>query len=175
MNRKRDLWKWAAIGLAGVWALAALGAASPAQGEAFHRDWGGGPGLALAGILHGLDLTADQRHQIAAILRTHKNELIQARRAFSGAARTLMEGVTDQTAKPEALQAKVDALADAGKQMGHIWLTVRGEAIAVLSPEQKQKLAERQQRFLKRMEARGSERTQEQEQGMDRLIEGLSK
>jgi len=131
--------------------------------------------VALAGILHGLDLTGDQKHQIAAILRTHKSELIQARQTLSGAAKSLILGVGDQNAKPEALQARMDALADAGKQLGRIWLTVRREAVAVLSPEQRQELAKRQQRFLQRMEARSSERSQEQEHDIDRLIERLSR
>ncbi|MFI5400706.1 MAG: Spy/CpxP family protein refolding chaperone [SAR324 cluster bacterium] len=175
MKSKHGLWKRVGGGLATVAALAVIGAASTGHAQPFHGRWSGGPEVALGGILHGLDLTADQRHQIAAILRTHKNELVQARHTLSAAATSMMEGVTDQDTTPKALQAKMDGLADAGKQLGRVWLTVRLEAIALLSPEQKQELARRQQRFLRRIEARSSEHSQDQERNIDKLIERLSR
>jgi Spy/CpxP family protein refolding chaperone len=175
MKSKRGLWKWVGGGLVVIVALAAIGAGWHLHGQPFHGWGGGGSRMALAGILHGLDLTADQKHQIAAILRAHKSELIQAGQKMRGAGRSMMEGVADQSATPDALQAKMDALADAGKQLGRVWLTVRREAVAVLSPEQKQELAKRQQRFLQRMEARSDERSQERERDIDKLIERLSR
>jgi Spy/CpxP family protein refolding chaperone len=175
MKSKRGVWKWIAGGLAAVGALAAFGGAWLVHAQGFGGGWGGGHTMALAGILHHMDLTTDQKHQIAAILRAHKSELSQARQKMGEAGKAMLEAATDQDAKPEAVQAKLDAVADTGKQLGRAWLTVRQEAVAVLTPQQKQDLAKRQQRFLQRMETRLSEHKQDQERNLDELIDRLSR
>jgi Spy/CpxP family protein refolding chaperone len=91
------------------------------------------------------------------------------------AAKALMEAATNQDVKVESVQAKLDAAADAGKQMGRAWLQVRKEAFALLTPQQKQDLAKRQQRFVQRMESRIAEHKQDQERNLDELIERLGR
>jgi Spy/CpxP family protein refolding chaperone len=128
----------------------------------------------LRGILQDLDLTTDQKKQIGAILRNHKNELLQARDKMGQAGRAVMEGLADQDARPEALQAKVDAAAEAGKQLGKVLIGIRQEAMGVLTAQQKQDLAKRQQRFIQRIEKRMSEHQQDREHSLDEWIDRLS-
>jgi Spy/CpxP family protein refolding chaperone len=176
MKSKRGLIKWLAGGLLAAGAVAAIGlGATRLHAQGFHRGWGEGPMMALGGILHDLDLTADQKKQIAGILRAHKSELLQTRQKMGTAGKAMMEAIADQDSKPEVLQARMDAVADAAKQMGKAWITVRKEAIVVLTPQQKQDLAKRQQRFLQKMEARMTERQGDQEQHIDDLIDRLTR
>jgi len=175
MKSKCGPWKWIVGGLAAFGILAAVGAGWQADAHPFRGGWGGGGGMALGGILRGTDLTSDQKHQIATILRAHKTELTQTQQKMRDAGKAMLEAAIDQEAKPEAVQAKLDAVADAGKQLGRVWLTVRREAFAVLTPQQKQDLAKRQQRFVQRMESRVAERKQDQEHNLDDLIERLSR
>jgi Spy/CpxP family protein refolding chaperone len=169
MKSKYGTWLWWAGGLAVIGVLVAIGAGT------LHAQHFGGERMLLGGILRNADLTVDQKHQIAAILRAHKGELIQAGQNMGDAAKALMEAATNQDVKVEAVQAKLDAAADAGKQMGRAWLTVRKEAFAVLTPQQKQDLAKRQQRFVQRMESRIAEHKQDQERNLDELIERLGR
>jgi Spy/CpxP family protein refolding chaperone len=176
MKSKRGVLGWMAGALLTAGALIVLAGngtslqAMPFGGWGHHEQM-----MPLAGILHGLDLTADQKKQIAGILRTHKGELLQANQKMQDAGKSMMETVVDQDAKPEAQQAKMDALADAGKQLGKVWLTVRREAIAVLTPAQKQELGARQQKFLAKMEAHMSKRSSGQGDHLDELIDSLSR
>lgn len=171
MKSKGGAWRWLACGLAVLGSVAILFGAGTVRAQPF----GGGRMMALGGILNSVDLTTDQKHQIAAILRAHKSELIQAQQKMSDAGRTMMETALDDDAKPEVVQAKLDAAADAGKALGRVWLMVRREVIAVLTPQQKQDLARRRQRFTQRMEARLAERRTDQEHHLDDLIERLSR
>ena len=176
MKSKRGLIKWVLGGLLAAGILAVIGLGSHRlDAQPYHRGWGDGAMMGLGGILHDLDLTADQKKQLASILRAHKGELLQGRQKVRDAGKAMLEAVGDQDAKPEALQAKMDALADAGKQMGRTWLTVRREALGVLTPQQKQDLAKRQQRFIQKIEARMAERGTDQEQHIDDLIDRLSR
>jgi Spy/CpxP family protein refolding chaperone len=176
MRVKGGQWKWWIGGAVVALVLAGtLAGWRTIQARPLWGGHGGGMMMGLGGLLHDLDLTADQKKQMAGILRTHKSELLQARDKMSQAGRAVMEGLADQDARPEALQARVDAAAEAGKQLARVWIGVRRDALAILSPQQKQDLAKHQQRFLQRMESRLHENQQDREHDLDEWIERLSR
>ncbi len=164
-------WLVAGLTVAAVLAGAAVGA---------HSIWArpggwGGPLPGLRHMLHELDLTADQKKQLAGVLRAHRAEWLQARDKLAQAGRSMIEGAADQETKPEVIQARLDAAAEAGKQLGRVGIAMRQEALALLTPQQKQELAKRQQRFLQRIEKRMGERRQDSEQHYDDWIESLTR
>ena len=166
---------WLVGGLAA--AAAALGSAV-AWKSAHAQGWGGrfhGGPLGLRAMLHDLDLSADQKKQLAGILRAHKTEILQARDKMAQAGKGVLDALADQDAKPEALQTRVDAVADAGKQAAHVWIAMRKEVLAILTPQQKQDLAKQRQRFVQRMEARMGDRRHDLEQHLDDWIERLGR
>lgn len=176
MGFKNRRWKWWIGGAVVASALAvALMGWHTVQARPLWGGRGGGMMMGLGGLFHDVDLTAEQKKQLAGILRTHKSELLQARDKMSQAGRAVVEGLADQDARPEALQARVDAAAEAGKQLARVWIGIRRDAMAILTPQQKQDLAKRQQRFLQRMESRMHENQQDREHGLDEWIERLSR
>jgi Spy/CpxP family protein refolding chaperone len=171
IKRGRRVWIVAGLTIVAVLAAAAIGT----RVLWAHPSHWGGPMMGWRAMLHELDLTADQKKQLAGILRTHKGEWLAARDKLAQAGRSMVEGMADQEMKPEALQGRLDAAAEAGKALGRIGIAMRREALALLTPQQKQDLAKRQQRFLGRMEQRSGERRQDAERHFDDWIEALTR
>jgi Spy/CpxP family protein refolding chaperone len=165
--------KGLAIGLAVLGVVSGLGLGGR---SAWAQPMGHGGGMmAWQGFLADLDLTADQKKRLAGILRAHKSEVFQARDKLLQARKGMMQSWADQDASADVLQARVDALADAGKSAAKVGIAMRKEVLAMLTPQQRQEVAKHHQRFEERFEKRRSWAGHDGEERYDKWIERLSR
>jgi Spy/CpxP family protein refolding chaperone len=168
---KRRWVKWAVSGAIVLGALAIVTHWTTARAD----GWGHRRGMMGIGwMIRDLDLTTDQKHKIAAILTAHKADIVAARQGIVTAGQAMRNSISDSGASVSKLQGNADAIADAGKQMAHVWLAVRGEVMGVLTPAQKQKLADRRQKMLDRIQAHMSEHGSDFGSRLDDMISKLS-
>lgn len=131
--------------LAAALVAAAAAFAVPASAEAHAMRGGmGGPGEAR--LLRGLDLTQEQRDQVFKIF----HEQAPAMREGMNAARSAQQALREAAAAPGFDAARARELADAAGKAHADAAFQRAQTLnrvfAVLTPEQRQQLAERQQR-----------------------------
>lgn len=137
-----------AAGLAAI--LAGGSAAALAQpdqgGRGPHRGPRGGMigGPADLG-LRGLDLTDAQRDQVRAIMESHKAAFGEARTKLRDAHRAMHQAIVAQPVDEAAIRAKSAEVGAAMADDAILRAKVRAEVFALLTPEQQQKAAERNQ------------------------------
>jgi Spy/CpxP family protein refolding chaperone len=106
------------------------------------QDSWGGP-MMRGSMLRGLDLTQDQQDQIFKIRHDQAQAIYDQHKAVREAARTLRElGQADAFDQAKAGQA-ADALGQAQGRLALLQAESMARIRAVLTPEQRQKLAER--------------------------------
>jgi Spy/CpxP family protein refolding chaperone len=109
-----------------------------AHQQAGHSGWRHGDRW-----LHGLDLSQDQRDQIFKIRHDQEQAVYDQKKALRAAAGALREsGQADTFDEAKARQA-ADALGQAQGQLALLRTQSMAKIRAVLTPEQRQKLAER--------------------------------
>jgi Spy/CpxP family protein refolding chaperone len=145
----------AAIAIAG--GLTTLAVAQPFGGphHAMHGGMEGGP-MMMAGmiehLLDNVDASDDQRTKIHAILKAAHQDLSAQRQAGAGLHQQAMQLFTAPTidaAAADALRVQIQGQMDvAGKRMWQAMI----DASNVLTPEQRQKIAERAKKRHDRME-----------------------
>lgn len=141
-------------------AMAAVAAQAQEKGPAPEGMMSGpmvrGPhhGKGFVAMLEGLNLSPEQKHQVAQILKDNRDQG-KALRENMKKAHLEMREVMDKTPGDEAAVRKAaQAMAKAGEEMAVHMGKVKAQIDAVLTPEQKAKRAEMRAKFKERFKAR---------------------
>lgn len=129
------------------------GPGGPGGPRGFTRDLG----------LRGLDLTDAQRDQVRAIMETHREAFQQIGTRLRDAHRGMAQAAQADAVNEAEVRTRSTEVAAAMADQVILRARVRGEVLALLTPEQKQQLAERAARAAERMKERG-ERLQQRRQ-----------
>ncbi|MEJ2174485.1 MAG: Spy/CpxP family protein refolding chaperone [bacterium] len=141
----------------------ALGVPATASADDLRRvsasgDWRGGHSDHRGGrkhdgamrMLRGLDLSEAQRDQIFEIRHTQAPAMRAQWKAVHAARKELRELALSPTYDPAKAQASADALAKVTSQMALMRIDAMRKVLAVLTPEQRQKLDERRAQWQAR-------------------------
>jgi Spy/CpxP family protein refolding chaperone len=138
----------AAIGVS-AWAQKTAEPAAQAQaGPAHEKAWGDHPflrcffenGHRFMQTLRELNLTPDQKKQVAEIFRSHKPEAAVVLQALKDRHDRLVQAVRSDTVNEGAIRSAGRDMADAIGDAAVLRAKVRQEVRAVLTPEQRQKV-----------------------------------
>lgn len=99
-----------------------------------------------ASFVRGLDLTEEQRDKLFEIRHASAPKMRDIRKALVKAQRELRNLATAQTFDQAAAQKQADALAQAHSQLALLRAQNTNAMLAVLTPEQRQKMEQRQQK-----------------------------
>ena len=117
------------------------------NGEGMHSNCHKGGGGRR--IFRGLDLTKEQKERIAEIMKSNREELKHAAEPLKEARKKLM-GITHLDAFDEqAIRKACKTLAIYTEEMAVIRARAMAKAKTVLTPEQKEKLTQKRERFRK--------------------------
>lgn len=112
-------------------------------------------------LLKGLNLTAEQKQQVKAIVKGHRNDLISGRVAVLQARQNLIKVTTGNTFDQNAVQTAYNALASAQSNMTVLRAKIFSEIVPILTPEQQTtlqgKIAKkvlRMQKAIERLQAK---------------------
>ncbi len=89
-----------------------------------------------------LDLTDAQRAQLADIVKSHKSEIVAAVKPVIAKRRALNDAVLAETTDEKAIRAAADDLGHSVGDFAVLAAKIKQEAAAVLTPDQKEKLAD---------------------------------
>jgi Spy/CpxP family protein refolding chaperone len=89
-----------------------------------------------------LDLTDAQKAQLAAIVKSHKSEIVAALKPVIAKRRALHDAILAETTDEKEIRAAADDLGHAIGDFSVLAAKIKQEAAAVLTPDQKQKLAD---------------------------------
>jgi Spy/CpxP family protein refolding chaperone len=113
------------------------------------------PGLARLGLaVRALDLTEPQREQVRTILEQHRDETRAVAEKARAARERMRRAESAATLDEAELRAAAASLADAQVEGAVLRAKVRGEVLAVLTPEQRQKAEQMRARAQERMRER---------------------
>jgi Spy/CpxP family protein refolding chaperone len=133
------------------------GMGSGGPGCAFGGGAGGG-GFGLHGMMRGLDLSADQKQQIALIFKEHRDDAKQTIGNMAAAREKLFSAVHGAQYNEAAVRQAAQDVARLQEEMAVMRAQVVSKVQNVLTPEQKEKLAagraDMRSRMQDRMEAR---------------------
>lgn len=139
------------------------GTAYAMPGDGFHGMMGGpgpGPAEGMLRVLMRLDLTDDQKHEVALILSKHRDEGKENREAFRKAMEALRSATEAEVFDEEAVRGAYKGVSAAGEEMAVHGAKVIAELRGVLTPEQRSVLEEhktaRQEKRRGRREQRAS-------------------
>jgi len=143
----------AAMVLLAVMAVTAM--AAQEKGPGGPEGFGPGHGKGLVMMLESLNLSPDQKHQVAQILKDNREQAKGLREGMKAAHENMRE-VMDKTPGDEAAVRKAaQGMAKAGEELAVNLGKVKAKIDAVLTPEQKAqrdaKKAEHKDRFKDRM------------------------
>jgi protein CpxP len=137
-----------------VMLLATAALAAQEKGPAGHEGFGPGHGKGLVKMLEQLNLTPEQKHKVAQILKDNREQSKGLREAMKTAHEGMRE-VMDKTPGDEAAVRKAaQAMAKAGEELAVNMGKVKAAIDAVLTPEQKAKKAELRAAFKDRFKDR---------------------
>lgn len=143
-----------AAALALVVMVAAVALAAPEKGPAGHEGFGPGHGKGLVKMLEQLNLTPDQKHQVAQILKDNREQGKALREAMK-TSHEAMRDVMDKTPGDEAAVRKAaQAMAKAGEELAVHAGKVKAAIDAVLTPAQKAQRDEMHAKFKERFKGR---------------------
>ncbi|KPK08429.1 MAG: hypothetical protein AMJ64_03420 [Betaproteobacteria bacterium SG8_39] len=131
-----------------------VSAAGDWRGGEMHQRGGRGHDSAMR-MLRGLDLSEAQRDQIFEIRHAQAPAMRAQMKALHAARQDLRELALAPEYDAAKAQASADALAKATSQMALMRIESMRKLLAVLTPEQRQKLDERRARWQARRGARG--------------------
>lgn len=140
--------KWMVLGVSAVCVAGALMAAAPADSKLGAGMGEQGP---LARLMTGqlgkmltlrseLNITAEQREKIQAIVKSHKAEIAAVAQPIVEKRRALREAVSVKNPDEKAIRAASDELGKAIGNAAVLGSKVKAEVRAVLTPEQMQKI-----------------------------------
>ncbi len=118
----------------------------------------GGPGGIGFPGLGALDLTDAQREQVRTITQAHRDEMRQIAERVQQAQRAIDEAANGATVDEAGIRARSTELAAALADGAILRGRVHAQIIAVLTPEQQQKLQEQRTQMQERMKPRGDRR-----------------
>ncbi|MGN6370645.1 MAG: Spy/CpxP family protein refolding chaperone [Phycisphaerae bacterium] len=96
-----------------------------------------------------LDLTDAQKQQLRQIVQSHKSEIIAAMKPVIEKRRALHDAILAETTDEKAIRAAADDLGHSLGDLSVLAARIKQEAAAVLTPDQKQKLADFRQQMEK--------------------------
>lgn len=135
-----------AVAAAGVCAsMAQAQPTTPHEGEARHMRHGGAPfgGHMLGRALDAVNATPEQRARIADIMKAAAADVRQQREASRGLREQAMTLFAQPTVDARAVEALRQQMVQQHDQSSRRWTQALLDASAVLTPEQRQQLAER--------------------------------
>lgn len=135
-------------------AMAAVAAQAQDKGPAPEGMMPGHHGKGFVTMLESLNLSPEQKHKVAQILKDNRDQG-KALRENMKKAHLEMREVMDKTPGDEAAVRKAaQAMAKAGEEMAVHMGKVKAQIDAVLTPEQKAKRAEMRAKFKERFKER---------------------
>jgi Spy/CpxP family protein refolding chaperone len=149
------------VAAAGV--CASIAQAQPAagpRGEARHHMHGGGfmGGRMLERALDSVNASAEQRTRIREIMKAAAGDVRQQRQATRGYREQAMELFAQPTVDARAVEALRQQMVQQHDQTSRRWTQALLDASAVLTPEQRQQLAERMKQRREMMQRHMQER-----------------
>jgi Spy/CpxP family protein refolding chaperone len=96
----------------------------------------------LLALRSELDLTAEQRNKIRAILKSHKSDIASALQPVAEKRRTLREATLAESANEAAIRVAADELGKAIGDAAVMGSQIKQEVRAVLTPEQREKVTQ---------------------------------
>ena len=148
----------AAVGLAAILGGTATATlAQPPTGPGPHgagRGARGGPARFGDLGLRGIDLTDAQRDQVRTIMQSHREATEAARTKLRGAHRALAEATRAETIDEAAIRARSADVGTAMADEALLSAKIRGEVLAILTPEQQATLKERRTAAQERRQKR---------------------
>ena len=148
----------AAVGLAAILGGTATATlAQPPAGPGPHgpgRGARGGPSRFGDLGLRGIDLTDAQRDQVRTIMQSHQEATEAARTKLRGAHRALAEATRAETIDEAAIRARSADVGTAMADEAILSAKIRGEVLAILTPEQQATLKERRTAAQERRQKR---------------------
>ena len=134
-----------AAALVGGFGGSALAADAPhrddVQARPLRKMLGGQLGRLLT-LRSELDLTAEQRDKIHAIVKAHRQELAEVLRPVAEKRRALRDATLADSANEATIRAAADELGKAIGDAAVIGAKVKAEVLGVLTPEQREKVAQ---------------------------------
>jgi len=94
----------------------------------------------LRALRDELNLSPDQRQAIANVLQGHKAEIIAAIRSVHEKRKALLQAVRAENVDEQAIRQAAQGMATTIGDAAVVWARARREVLAVLTPEQRQKV-----------------------------------
>jgi periplasmic protein CpxP/Spy len=113
---------------------------------------GGGHGERMLNVLLGLNLSDAQKHDIAVIMKTNRDEFKAVMGQMRDARRDVFDRINAEPLNEDAIRQAVRQLATVGEQAAVLRGRVFSEIKGVLTPEQRTALAEKRTRFEAKFE-----------------------
>lgn len=108
---------------------------------------GGGHGAHLLNVLLGLSLSDAQKHEIAVIMKTNRDEFKAVMGQVRDARKDVFDRINAEPLNEDAVRQAVRQLATVGEQAAVLRARVFSEIKGVLTPEQRKALADKRARF----------------------------
>ncbi|HUJ75021.1 MAG TPA: periplasmic heavy metal sensor, partial [bacterium] len=138
-----------------------------------HTQRWGGPARHLGYVLYRLNLTPDQQHAVANILRAHEQQFLDEAAQAYQTRKAVVTTLSQEGASDSTLTGQIEAATTAHKQIALTWVQTRREILNVLTPEQRTQLSEMAGKLLSRMDSWHGK--SDPKAGLDELIQRLSK
>ncbi|HOI94014.1 MAG TPA: Spy/CpxP family protein refolding chaperone [Syntrophobacter fumaroxidans] len=146
--------KIALVSILVLFTMASVGATVAAAGPRGHGG-GGGHGGCMLGTLLSLNLSEAQKHDVAVIMKSNRDEFRTVVGQMREAKKALFDRINAEPLDEEAIRQAVRQLAAVGEQAAVMRGRVLSEIKAVLTPEQRAALADKRVRFGAMFEGRG--------------------
>lgn len=157
--------------LAIVCMFSATAWAAQEQGKAPEGPGFGGPGMHMVKSLERLNLSPEQKHSVAVILKNNREE---AKKLFEGmkqAHHALREVMTKTPGDEAAIRAAYKPVSEAGEKLVLHHAKVKAQIDAVLTPDQRAQAQKEREEFKGKMK----ERMEKGRQAFDNWIDENSK
>jgi Spy/CpxP family protein refolding chaperone len=144
-------------GIVAFWVLAVIlaawgGAYAQDAAPCGHGKGQGGPGKGFLRVLTQLNLTDSQKYDIAGLLRQHREEMQECGNKMFEARKALMEAVTANEFKEQAVREAARRAADVEEERAVLKAKLFNEIRQHLTPEQQETLVKLKADFASRMQ-----------------------
>jgi periplasmic protein CpxP/Spy len=140
------------VGLAAlVFACACIGTVAAAAHDGGHGSGRWERGFGMGRLLHRLDLTQDQKRQVASILESHRGEIGNVATRLVQATENLLNATAAEPFSEDAVKQAAQAVADQQEQLIALRAGIFNEIKPILTPEQLTTLAQMRGKMAERM------------------------
>lgn len=165
----------AMIFTAGSQAMAGRGGMKNCDGDrefrGGHRGRHGGYGMMGLGFLRATNLTADQKKQVADILKVYLPDMKSRTEAMKTARQGMIDAIAADDATEKNVETAYEKVASAGKDLALLRFKITDDVRKVLTDEQIATLKEKKARRTERMQEKHDERWAEFEKQINELTQ----